>query len=223
MNPLVRCIICMMMGLILNSSSSDNAWTDQAYHPSISEVVLFGIRPIQELIPAQYPEQERPCVTSYLAAIPQDSPLSKHRPPSGPEKAVEVRRQNMAQQIITILGENARKEGELFASAVPLSAEWEGMSEGPVDEANFVDNWLGNRPVTSITIAPFLYLFKAHRLRAGYEAAKFGHEKGLWPILAKRYHESLEKAKSFGNPLISCIADDLDAQPYVYLENQGRP
>lgn len=129
----------------------------------------------------------------------------------------------MAEQIVVILGENARKEGELFSFAVPLSVEWEGMSEGPVDEANFVDNWLSKRLETAIAIAPFLYLLKAHRLRAGYEAAKFGHEKGLWPILARRYHESVGIAKSFGNPLISCIADDMEAQPFVYLKDQGRP
>jgi hypothetical protein len=90
-----------------------------------------------------------------------------------------------------------------------------------VDEANFVDNWLSKRPGTPI--APFLYLFKAHRLRAGYEAARARHEKGLWPILARRYREALDEAKSSTNPLISCIADDLEAQAFVYLEGQGRP
>lgn len=125
--------------------------------------------------------------------------------------------------MVTILGEKARKEARLFASAVPLMLEWEGMSEGPLDEANFVDNWLSKRPDTSAPIAPFLFLFKAHRYRAGYEAAKFGHEKGLWPILAKNYHETIDKVKACGNPLISCIADDLEAQPYVYLKGQGRP
>ena len=54
-------------------------------------------------------------------------------------------------------------------------------------------------------------------------STKFGHEKGLWPILAVRYKESLEKAMSYDNPLISCIAKDMEAQPYVYLEGYGRP
>jgi len=63
----------------------------------------------------------------------------------------------------------------------------------------------------------------AHRLRAGYEAARAGQEKGLWPILARRYRESLDKVRSSTNPLISCIASDLEAQAYVYLEGQGRP
>ncbi len=82
---------------------------------------------------------------------------------------------------------------------------------------------MSEQPPSGTPIAPFLYLFKAHRLRAAFEAAKFGNEKGLWPDLAKRYKESLEKALSFGNPLISCIAKDMEAQPYVYLEGYGRP
>jgi hypothetical protein len=95
------------------------------------------------------------------------------------------------------------------------------MRENPLNEANFVDNWISKRPKTSIE--PFLYLFKAHRLRAGYECAKNGHEKGLWPILAVRYKEALGKAVSFNNPLVSCIIKDMEAQPYVYLEGYGHP
>jgi len=67
------------------------------------------------------------------------------------------------------------------------------MSEGPVDEANFVDYWLEKRPRTPI--APFLHLFKAHRLRAGFEAARAKHEKALMPTLVKRYREALDKAR----------------------------
>ena len=120
-----------------------------------------------------------------------------------------------------ILDNKTRDEARAFSKAVPLYLEWEGMSENPLNEVNFVDNWLSKRPGTPI--APFLYLFKAHRLRAGYECAQAGHEKDLWPILAVRYKESLEKASSFNNPLISCIIKDMEAQPYVYLEGYGKP
>ncbi|MBU2488585.1 MAG: hypothetical protein KKA60_04265 [Proteobacteria bacterium] len=221
--PLTRCFFGLFLGIALSCLWAGKIAAEQGYDPSLSEVVLFDIRPIHELDPTQYPEQGRPCVVAYLAAISPASPLRKHQPPAGVEDAAKVRRRNMAEQMIVILGNDARKEAELFASALPLSAEWEGMSEMPLDEANFADNWMNKRPETSVPIAPFLYLFKAHRYRAGFEAAKFGHEKGLWPILAKRYHESFDKAKSYGNSLILCIADDLDAQPYVYLEGQGRP
>ena len=127
----------------------------------------------------------------------------------------------MVEQMVAILGGKVRAEAEAFAYSVPLSIEWEGMSEGPVREANFVDNWLKKRPQTPI--APFLHLLKAHRLRAGYEAARARHEKDLWPILAGLYREEMNKARSSSNPLIHCIADDLEAQIFVYLGGHGRP
>lgn len=127
----------------------------------------------------------------------------------------------MTEQMVTILGRQVRAEAEAFANVIPIMPEWEGVSGGPVSEADFVDNWLKERPSTPF--APFLYLLKAHRLRAGYEAARATHEKSLWPILARRYREALNTAKSSSNRLISCIADDLDAQPFVYLEGQERP
>jgi hypothetical protein len=90
-----------------------------------------------------------------------------------------------------------------------------------LSEANFVDYWLREKPKTPI--APFLYLFKAHRLRAGYEAAILNNQKNLLPILAKQYKIALKKARQSKNPLILCIADNLDMQKYVYIEGQGRP
>ncbi|HOI96838.1 MAG TPA: hypothetical protein PK250_19210 [Syntrophobacter fumaroxidans] len=189
--------------------------------PTLSEIIFIGLRPIKDLDPAHYSKEGRHCIKNYLAAVGPDSSLWALEPFSTPEKALLVRRRVMVEQMVAILGRGVRAEAEAFAYSVPLVIEWEGMSEGPVEEANFVDNWWSERPGTPIT--PFLHLFKAHRLRAGYEAARARHEKDLWPILAGLYRESMNKARSSTNPLIHCIADDLEAQPFVYLEGQGRP
>lgn len=138
-----------------------------------------------------------------------------------PQTVLDYRRQNLREQIVVMMGEQTRADAEAFARAVPLFVEWEGMSENPLNEADFADNWLRKHPDTPI--AAFLYLFKAHRLRAGYEAAKARREKDLWPVLAGKYKEALDKALSFNHPLISCIALDMENQPYVYLEGYGRP
>lgn len=188
---------------------------------SLSAVVLFGVRPLTALDPERYREQGRSCVRAYLDAVSPESRVIIDSGAADLSGALQARKKNMLAQMITILGKDVRQEAELFSNAVPLLLEWEGLSEGPVDEANFADQWLEKRPDT--TIAPFLHLFKAHRLRAGYEAARAGHEKGLWPILAERYRKALEKATSSLHPLIACIAADLEAQPFVYLDGQGRP
>ena len=214
---IVFCFVLFV--LMLNYAVAGEVMAGQP-ESSLSSIVLFGMPLIKEIKQNKILETNE-CLQKYMKAIPAKSFLLSAAEPSGPEEALKYRQRNLEEQIVIVMGEKTRDEAKLFSLAVPLYVEWEGMSECPLDEANFVDNWLSKRPGTPI--APFLYLFKAHRLRAGYEAAKFGHEKGLWPILAKRYKETLEKSMSSDNSLISCIAKDMEAQPYVYLEGYGRP
>ncbi len=189
--------------------------------PSLSEVVLVGIRSPHELKTGGETKNSQACIQRYLAAIPEKSWLWDFRPTASPEDAQANRRRNLIEQICVIHGEASRGTAEALCAAMPLGGEWEGMSEGPLAEADYAGQWLKEHPDTDI--APFVHLLMAHRLRAGYEAAKAGHEKGLWPVLAKRYKASLMSARASGNALIPCIADDLDAQAYIYLEGQGRP
>jgi hypothetical protein len=205
--------------LMLNFMLVNNAMAASS-DSSLSAIVLYGMPSVKE-IKQNKNFKKNECHQKYLRAIPVKSFLLTADGPSGPEDTLKYRQRNLEEQIVIIMGDKTRDEARIFSLNVPLYTEWEGMSENPLNEANFVDNWLSKRPGTPI--APFLYLFKAHRLRAGYECAQAGHEKGLWPILARRYKETLEKSISSANPLISCIAKDLEAQPYVYLERYGRP
>ena len=211
----------VLLALVLNCALIENVSAEQPRPISLSAIVFFGHPSAMELKQDNNLKTGHACLRKYLEAVSPKSYLLLPDVSSGPEDAVNYKRRNLEEQIVTVLGENTRAEAKAFSFAVPLYAEWEGMSECPVDEANFVDNWLSKRPGT--LIAPFLHLFKAHRLRAGYEAARAEHEKGLWPILARQYRESLDKVKFSTNPLISCIAKDLEAQTYVYLEGYGRP
>ncbi|ESP63038.1 hypothetical protein SMITH_415 [Smithella sp. ME-1] len=188
--------------------------------PFLSAIVLFGMPPLKEIKKNRSIKADK-CFRKYLKAIPPESYLLSAAGPSGTKDALNYRRRNLEEQIVVIMGEKTRDEARSFSQAVPLCIEWEGMSEGPLDEANFVDNWLLKRPDTSI--AQFLYLFKAHRLRAAYESARACYEKGLWPVLAVKYKETLNKIRSSENSLIPCIARSLEVQPYVYLEGYGRP
>jgi hypothetical protein len=205
--------------LMLNFVLTDNVMAASP-DSSLSAIVLYGMPSVKEIKQNKNFKKDE-CLQKYLKAIPAKSFLMIATGPSGPEDTLKYRQRNLEEQIVVILGDKARAEAKVFSQAIPLYLEWEGMSENPLNEANFVDNWLLKRSGTPIE--PFLYLFKAHRLRAGYECAKAGHEKGLWPILVVRYKETLEKALSFNNPLISCIVKDMEAQPYVYLEGYGKP
>ena len=213
-------ILCFtIFSLLLHHVYIDKVLAGQ-YEPSLSAIVLFGMPLVKEIRQNKSLKKDE-CLQKYLKAIPAKSFLLAAAGPSGPEDTLKYKQQNLEEQIVVLLGEKTREEAKAFSRVVPLYAEWEGMSENPLNEANFVDNWILKRPATPVE--PFLYLFKAHRLRAGFECAKAGHEKGLWPILAQEYKKALEKASSFNNPLISCIIKDMEAQSYVYLEGYGRP
>ena len=188
---------------------------------SLSEVVLFGVRPICDLDPSRYPEDSRSCVASYLKAVPEASPLRKCPPPPAQDQAVGARRKNLEEQIVVLLGETARWDAKRFARSVPLYLEWEGMSEGPIEEAELARQWLDKYPKTPLR--PFLQLFMAHRFRAGFEASRRESGKGLPPILAARYRKHLNEALKSSNQLIKCVAKDLEVQPYVYLPASVRP
>ena len=215
-------LFCLVLSaLLLNCASIENVSAEQPRPISLSAIVFFGHPSVRELKQDNNLKTGHACLRKYLEAVSPKSYLLLPDVSSAPEDAVNYKRRNLEEQIVTVMGENTRAEAKAFSQAVPLYAEWEGMSEGPVDEANFVGNWLSKRPGTPI--AAFLHLFKAHRLRAGFEAARAEHNKGLWPILARQYRESLDKVRYSTNLLISCIAKDLEAQAYVYLEGYGRP
>lgn len=189
--------------------------------PSLSEVVFFGTQPAMALIRTDYPQAQGACIRRYLDAMAPGSILLKFEVPFDLEKVVALRKRNLAEQMVVILGKEVRSEAESFAREVPLLAEWEGMSDGPMAEADFAKDWMRRKPRTAIS--PFLHLYMAHRLRAAYEAAHARNEKAVLPVLAAQYREAMKEARLSANPLIICLADDLEAQPFVYLKGQGRP
>ena len=222
MSPLKKESFLWMLLLVwVGAGTLTEANSGRWASPSLSEVVFFGTRSVNDLNPDNYPSARRRCLQRYLRAIPPDSTLRLQKSPVSPEEVVETRRQNLQEQIVILIGRTAEAEAKTFTAAVPISLEWEGMSEGPLEEADLARQWLERYPATPLR--PFLHLFMAHRLRAGYEAARRENAKGLWSNLAKRYQKEIAVARSSPNELIACLAEDLEAQPHVYLAGFGHP
>lgn len=221
MDKAIRHLISLVFFLMASELCAPSGPPVWAGPPPLSEVVFYGIQPASSL----FPGNGRPaggCTRKYLQALSSRSFLWSATVPSDPEKAVAVRRRNLVEQIVVIMGPKTRCEADAFSSKLPLHSEWEGMSDGPVAEADFAGRWISGHPRSAIT--PFLLLFQAHRLRAGYEAARASGRTEVCTELADRYRKCLERAWPYRkNPLIACLADDLEVQNYVYLEGQGRP
>jgi hypothetical protein len=206
--------------LLLLCLMSLPSWAEeQRPQPSLTDVVLFANFPLSSLSPDVYTENRRSCAEDYLAAaIPL---FAGEKDTSSEDDRITLRRWRLERHIKTILGMASKDDAEKFAAGVPLGLEWEGMSEGPMMEADYAEQWLNGYP--NSPIKPFLHLFAAHRFRAAYEAASREHAKGLIPIIAAKYRIHVQEAQSSGNPMIICLAGEMDALPYVYLSGFGRP
>lgn len=214
-------VVCLLCILILVVGLCCDIWAAPHDSPSLSEVVFFGLRSPKEIDYANYPPAGKSCAEKYLGAVSAVPYFLNPETPDNADEANLLRKRNLRAQMIAVLGRDLAEEIDAFVKEAPLGSEWEGMREGPLNEADFADKWLNGHP--ECRIAPFLHLFRAHRLRAGYEAACAGKEKSILPDIIKQYREALNRARLAGNPLISCLADDLEAQTYVYLEGFGKP
>ncbi len=214
----------LIMGLValagVGSTPRVTSGASSAKASSLVDVVLFGIPPVSEWRSTPGRPTD-PCVDRYLGSIPPASPLWIMPLPSTPDEALPHRRRYLAEQAVALLGPEARSEAESFAAAVSLRVEWEGTSEGPIEEADSAARYLAGRPGS--LLVPFSDLFQAHRLRAAWEAAAAGGGEDRRADLGRRYRESLERARSASNPLVSCIAGALEWQDHVYLGGVGRP
>jgi len=210
------CLYALLIVLLVNF----HAWAaDQRPEPSLTDVVLFASLPLSSLDTAAYRGKQQDCVKRYLMAAKQH--MQNEPKPGQAEQNIAIRRWRLERYILLIHGPTSKKDAELFASGVPLILEWGGMSEGPLVEADYTEQWLKQYPQSPIV--PFFHIFAAHRYRAGFEAAGSEHAKGLIPNTAAKYKQHLQAARSAGNDWITCIADDMEGLPYVYLSGFGRP
>ena len=206
------CLILFLVGQVL-------ARDDYRPRPSLADVVLFCQLPLSSLNPSDYRGNLRSCVEMYVSAARPS--FSKEPRTDSEEKIMSARRWRLERHILVTIGPSGKKDARQFAKDAPLNLEWEGMSEGPLSEATYTEQWLERSPQSPI--APFLHLFAAYRYRAGFETASREQLKSQIPIAAATYKYHLQAARTAGNEKITCIANDMEALPYVYLSGFGRP
>lgn len=105
-----------------------------------------------------------------------------------------------------------------FIEKAPISYEWEGMSDGPLKEAKYAEEFLLKYPQTPMT--DFLYLFLLHRIKCGYECLLFEKKEEEYKKYIEKYTTYLQKIMSISDDLIKLIACDIDKQKYIYLPPQ---
>jgi len=109
-----------------------------------------------------------------------------------------------------------------YASSATCYYEWEGLPEGPGDEAAFAMEYISSNPDTPLE--PYLILFLMHRLIAQREcitayyisvdSLRYTAEAESLQIL---YDSLYSTAIQYPDPLVTYFAMELDSQEHLYI------
>src|SRR5215475_11977264 len=108
-----------------------------------------------------------------------------------------------------------------YARSAKLYYEWEGVADSPLDEARYAEEYLERNPATMIK--PYLILFLAHRYRCAYECLEFEKKFDEQKAVSEKYQRYLREAKEYSDRLVGLIAEDLEAESYLYLKTKNHP
>jgi hypothetical protein len=134
--------------------------------------------------------------------------------------AIEAKKRVLERAIVSLLErEDASALAMGFLAEAPIAAEWGPTPEAPLEEAAHAEKRL--KP--DDPLAPFLYVFIAHRQRAAFEAADRKHDTDTVKAAAKKYRAVILRARGTQDPIYALLADDLDRLPYVHLKTDSHP
>lgn len=108
-----------------------------------------------------------------------------------------------------------------YARNAKIYLEWEGMSEGPLEESRYAEEYLKQNSGTPIK--PYLLLFLIHRYRIAFECLANEKDDERQAETAAKYHQYMKMARAEKDPLIGAIADDISKQSYLYIDTKKYP
>jgi len=108
-----------------------------------------------------------------------------------------------------------------YARSASISYEWEGMSDGPIGEAEDAEYYLVSNPQSPLK--PYLILFLLHRYRIAFECFGFEKKPEKQSMASNKYREYLKMAKYEKDPLMGLMASDIDKQSYLYVKTVQHP
>ena len=133
--------------------------------------------------------------------------------------ARDAKRRAIERAIVSLIeADGIEKLAVDFVTAAPIADEWEGMPEGPLAESAFAEQLLQKEPSTPM--APYLFLFIAHRQRAASEAAELNQNAAVAQAATVKAREFLQKARGAADPIFGLVADDLERLPFVYVRKK---
>jgi len=188
---------------------------------------LFHDVPATKIKTANLPEDLKRRLVEYKnRSLSFHSQLDDLRALPGAAAPICDPRRAVEKGIVSLINSRGiEKEAADYARSAPLAYEWEGFADCPLGEARYAEDYLGKNPST--VIKPYLILFLAHRYRCAYECLEFEQKFDEQKAISEKYQQYLRMAKEYPErsvgPLVKLIAEDLDAEPYLYLKTKNHP
>jgi hypothetical protein len=135
---------------------------------------------------------------------------------------VEAKRRMIEQAIVALIETpGIERMATEYVSTAPISYEWKGMHDGPIEESAHAEALLAKDPSTPL--APWFAVFIAHRQRAAFEAYEVEKNQEGMKAAAQKYRVFLERSRRLADPIFPALIADLDRQPFVYIKTTTHP
>ena len=135
---------------------------------------------------------------------------------------VEAKRRMIEQAIVALIEvPGIERMAAEYVAAAPIHYEWKGMHDGPMEESAHAETLLTKEPSTPL--APWFYVFIAHRQRAAFEAYELEKNPDGMKAAAGKYRQFAERARAVSDPIFPALMADLDRQPFVSIKTTTHP
>ena len=168
------------------------------------------------------PEPVRSRLEKYLARRGAFRSNYKSEADSFEQVRVDAKRRLVEQAVVSLIDvPGIERTAADYVATAPIHYEWEGMPEGPLEEANHAEALLAKDPGSPL--APWLSAFIAQRQRIAFETCQSQKNEAGMKAAADKYRVFLERTRSASDPIFGWLMADMERQPYLYLKTATHP
>jgi hypothetical protein len=171
---------------------------------------------------AGVPEPLRSRLSRYLASRQAFKSAYKGAPDSLEQMRSDAKRRVLEHAIVALIEvDGIRSAAAEFVGKAPIRADWQGLHDGPLDEAAYAEDVLKSDP--SSVLASWLYVFIAQRQRVAFEAYQNEKNEEGMRAAARKYRTFVERGRAVEDPIFPALVDDMDRQPFLYIKGGVHP
>ena len=185
-------------------------------------VFSSGVGALKQEDLAAAPDALRDRLARYLARRSAFKSSYKSEADSFEAVRVVAKRRMIEQAIVALIeAPGIERMAADYVSAAPIHYEWKGMHDGPMEESTHAEALVTKDPSTPL--APWFYVFIAHRQRAAFEAYEVEKNQEGMRAAARKYRQFAERVRAVSDPIFAALMADLDRQPFVYIKTTTHP